>query len=81
MFYINDLLEKLMFDELKHWAGTQGICTSTVALFCFLFFFSSLVKEQNISVGLIVLVYRYQETWEGMGGQAGVLQLSSNGGD
>lgn len=25
IFYINDLLEKLMFDELKHWAGTQGI--------------------------------------------------------
>lgn len=24
IFYINDLLEKLMFDELKHWAGTQG---------------------------------------------------------
>ena len=24
VFYINDLLEKLMFDELKHWAGTQG---------------------------------------------------------
>ncbi|CAH3153795.1 unnamed protein product, partial [Pocillopora meandrina] len=23
--YINKLLEKLMFDELKHWAGTQGI--------------------------------------------------------
>ena len=25
-FYINDHLEKLMFDELKHWAGTQGMC-------------------------------------------------------
>ena len=24
VFYINDLLEKLMFDELKHFAGTQG---------------------------------------------------------
>ena len=24
VFYINDLLERLMFDELKHWAGTQG---------------------------------------------------------
>ena len=24
IFYINDYLEKLMFDELKHWAGTQG---------------------------------------------------------
>ena len=24
IFYINDSLEKLMFDELKHWAGTQG---------------------------------------------------------
>ena len=22
--YINKLLEKLMFDELKYWAGTQG---------------------------------------------------------
>ncbi|XP_015749172.1 PREDICTED: tRNA-splicing ligase RtcB homolog [Acropora digitifera] len=25
IFYINDHLEKLMFDELKHWAGTQGV--------------------------------------------------------
>ncbi|CAH3162865.1 unnamed protein product [Pocillopora meandrina] len=25
IFYINELLEKLMFDELKNWAGTQGI--------------------------------------------------------
>lgn len=25
IFYINDHLEKLMFDELKHWAGTQEI--------------------------------------------------------
>nr|XP_058962205.1 RNA-splicing ligase RtcB homolog [Pocillopora verrucosa] len=24
IFYINKLLEKLMFDELKYWAGTQG---------------------------------------------------------
>ena len=24
IFYKNELLEKLMFDELKHWAGTQG---------------------------------------------------------
>ena len=24
VFYKNELLEKLMFDELKHWAGTQG---------------------------------------------------------
>ena len=24
IFYINELLEKLMFDELKNWAGTQG---------------------------------------------------------
>ena len=24
IFYENELLEKLMFDELKHWAGTQG---------------------------------------------------------
>lgn len=25
IFYINDHLEKLMFDELKHWAGAQGV--------------------------------------------------------
>ena len=24
IFYINELLEKLMFDELENWAGTQG---------------------------------------------------------
>ena len=24
VFYKNELLEKLMFDELKHWAATQG---------------------------------------------------------
>ena len=29
VFYINDLLEKLMFDELKHFAGTQGNASHT----------------------------------------------------